>query len=542
MGLVEIWRSALARLHLALTGTRLPEQSHGDARASLLAFVIALAAFGFELGNPGLGVDDYLHLGMEVTWNEFWVGRGMWGGVLLHYLVPGGWIVPFITLLIGIFCQLTTAVVLGWLIGLHRIGVPARALIYSVFVIFPFFSAQMAFSHLQIGYSLASLLCVMGLFGAASCTRSWPRLVVSSVLIAMGFSTYQGCLSVLATAAVAAVSAGLHSRIPLDRHRVARRAGNIGLAIAAGGLLYLLIHKLIIWSAGISPPSDYYSVSWQLAFWERWDLIEPQISFLLLGCGGLVPTGAVLLFLLAAVFAAGDWIVRRPPPVVVAGGLMLGLALVLAPFSVLFLHASRLAPRSSLGAAVVWVVVFAALASSASRTTRWFGNISVSLVVLSFVFQSNQVFYSQNLVAQADRTMIARIAERIDVIDTNPRMEGRPRVVVVGSYSHPHYPGISRYHNSVLGFSNFEWHGGNELRVQALAASVGVDRYDWFAADAVGSPAAVERMLQGRAPWPSADSVFIHDDKIVVWLGLRREPTFDEDPVRSFFARISAGS
>jgi hypothetical protein len=79
----------------------------------------------------------------------------------------------------------------------------------------------------------------------------------------------------------------------------------------------------------------------------------------------------------------------------------------------------------------------------------------------------------------------------------------------------PRYP----HSSGVLGFSNFEWDGGNPVRMQALAASVGVDRYIWQRSGTLGPSAQMDQIIGGRRPWPSAESLFLHGDKVVVWLG-----------------------
>ncbi len=93
---------ALDRLHPMLTGSARASQGNREALAVAGAFVLVVLAFGFELTNPTLGVDDFAHLNMPFRWDPFWIGRGMWGGLLVQYLTPGGWITPFVPLVIGI--------------------------------------------------------------------------------------------------------------------------------------------------------------------------------------------------------------------------------------------------------------------------------------------------------------------------------------------------------------------------------------------------------------------------------------------------------
>jgi len=360
------------------------------------------------------------------------------------------------------------------------------------------------------------------LFVASSIERTSPRLLLAAALIAAGVSIYQGCLGVLATAAALRMIFVFTAESELDKTRAVRCCLHVAVALAAGGLAYALIHELILSTSGITPPNAFYSVSFDLAFWERWDFIQSAISRRLLGSGGLLPEGTVLIFLMAVVVLLIDRARRRLSPASLARGAALALAITVAPFSVMFLHQGGLPARAATGLGVSWLAVFAMLATSPSRWTRRWGIASAAVIVTVFVFQNNQMFYSQHLVAQADRLMISRIAERIDSLDAGDRDGGPPTVVMVGSYSHPSHPGISR-NDSVLGRSNFEWDGGNHRRMKALAASVGVDHYDWRPPAQLGPPDAVERIVRERRPWPALESVFVHGDETIVWLGARRK-------------------
>jgi hypothetical protein len=142
-----------------------------------------------------------------------------------------------------------------------------------------------------------------------------------------------------------------------------------------------------------------------------------------------------------------------------------------------------------------------------------------------FVFHVNRMFYAQHLVTQADTVMMARIAERIDQLALSTG-SGTTPVVVIGQYSHPLHEGMTRFTDSALGYSQFEW-GREDTRwhMRALALTIGVDHYTWHVATELGGAFADPALLQDRRPWPHRSSVFAHDGHAVVWLGQRREET-----------------
>jgi hypothetical protein len=129
----------------------------------------------------------------------------MWGPVRA-YLTPGGWITPFVSLVIGILLQLLAAVLMGWALGVRALTPLQLALVYALFVAFPYFACQMAFSYVQIGYPLASLLMVVGVLLALA--GDIRRVVGAAVAMGFAMSLYQGSLSVLGPVALLAPLAG----------------------------------------------------------------------------------------------------------------------------------------------------------------------------------------------------------------------------------------------------------------------------------------------------------------------------------------------
>ena len=286
--------AALDRLYLALNGST--RERHGNAEAAAMAVALALAAiaFGFELTNPTLGVDDFTYLDIPFTWDPFWIGRGSWGGLLVQYLTPGGWMTPFVSLVIGILLQLLTAVLIGWALGVRALSPLQQALLYALFVAFPYFACQMAFNYVQIAYPLASLLMACGVL--LTLAGGTGRSVCAAIAIAFAISIYQGSLSVLAPVALLAPLAVAEPR----GRAIVGRYGRVLIAVLAGGALYFAAHKSILAITGVVAQNPYYSVSFDWRFWERLASIRGETAFLLLGASDVIPAKAVVIWVLAA--------------------------------------------------------------------------------------------------------------------------------------------------------------------------------------------------------------------------------------------------
>lgn len=513
--------SVLDSLHIVLRGCVRERNGNAEATAMIVAFALAILAFGFALTNPTLAVDVFSYLATPFRWDPFWIGRGSWGGLLVLYLTPGGWVTPIVPLVIGILLQLLTAVLVGWALGVGGLGVLPLALLYALFAAFPYFAAQMVFPFVQIAYPLATLLMVCAvLLAMAGDIRRGAAAVVA---IGFALSIYQGSPSVLAPVALLAPLASRDSR----GREIVIRYRRVLLAAAAGGVLFLAMHKALLALTGVTPQNPYYSASLDWRFWERSTLIRSEIGFLFFGAGDVIPVKALVVFLLAALmwvaYAVGRKRGALPRLRALAAAALVGALLVVAPFAMLFVHYGQLAPRSAVGLVVVWFALYASLLAARSPVVRRTGLAFLAVTIAMIVFHDNRMFYSQYLVTQADRIMMARIAERIDQLPL-PREAGRIVVVVIGQYSHPEHDSMRRYTDSVLGYSQFEW-GVGETRwyMRALALAIGVDHFSWHDPSELGGTFAQPGLLQDRQPWPHRSSVFAHDGYAVVWLGHRRE-------------------
>ncbi|HSC76061.1 MAG TPA: glucosyltransferase domain-containing protein [Pseudomonadales bacterium] len=537
-------------LHCVLTGKVLPEAHRRDGELLLCLFCITCLAFGFEITNPTLGLDDYTHFGMNFEWNSFWISRGMWGGLLLQYLLPGGWITPFIELIIGIFIQCLSAIVAGWLLHLHKLTDGQRFVSYALFTTFPYFAAQMAFSYLQIGYSLATFLCIAALL--MSKTNSVWRSMLASILMAFAISIYQGCISVLVTGAVLyfAFSLVYSQSASGGEHTVKKSVAvfsRMTVTVIVGAALYYMAHKSILAYTGLPAGEGYYAVTFDIAFWKRWASIVYDVCYLLSGADGLVPHIAQLLFFVVVGCVAIQLVFVRKNakffldfPVV----MVLLAILLVSPFFVLFLHEGGLAPRSSIGVGLLWLAAWAMAQKISRGLSARILSAAAFLVVCIFLFQNNRMFYSEYLVEQADAINVTRMEERIAMLDAQNGEQDIQGAVVLGTYSHPVSPPMVRYCGSVLGYSMFELDSENpQNALIVLTKAHGLDHHYWYGPSKPELQFDTKAVVANRKPWPHADAVFLQDGWAVLWLGERRtdcgEGSF-QDWLASWFPAASS--
>jgi hypothetical protein len=521
-------------LYRLLWGEPLPQTHHRDGELLLCLLGITCLAFGFEITNPTLGVDDYTQLALHFDWEPFWISRGMWGSLLLQYLMPGGWITPFITLTIAILLQCLTAMVVGWSLHLNALTYKQRFVSYALFTTFPYFAGQMAFTNMQIGYTLSSFLCIAGL--ALSQGTSLLRPLVGVVLIAFSISIYQGCISLLVTgAALYSLYIWFYSEDSNTAEKSFRTKilciGRIFFVIGAGATIYYLAHKSILAYTGLSSGEGYYEVRFDLAFWERWSDITSTIRFLVLGDYGFVPHTAQLIFFIVLGFVVykisvsktvGHFIVCLPVAIFFI------CLLMLSPFTILFIHEGGLAPRSSLGVGLLWLATWAlAFEIQSGRFSKKILSVSALAVLFIFVFQINRVFYSEYLVERADALNITRMAERVVTLDLQNGEQNINGVVVLGAYSYPPYPSRLHYCGSVLGRSMLDWNNVDPHGpLTIIANAYGIiqhasNEYPWVNSSVFAGQVDTKALVATRHAWPHAEALFQVEDYAVLWLGER---------------------
>ena len=352
---------ALTRCHSVLMGKEFQGSASTAANALVWAFVVSVAAFGFELTNSTLGVDDYLWMQRDYNWNSGTVARGMWGYHLLHAVTPEGWVTPFITLLIGIALQVSTAVLAGWFIRLPHDRFACLFFFYAIWGTFPYFVAQMAFSYLQIGYAASSFLAVLGILIATGGRTSVKRIALGGFLIAVAISIYQGCIGLLGPVVLLRLGSELlqsEGGIYSCRKRMYSVLGKSAVSSLIGIALFTGVHKIVLVAFSIEPKSTRYSVSFDPFFWERWSTISTNMQLVAGGFWEVIPPAALVFLALSGCVGLGClWSKSRNIVLPVQVLCLAGLAFV-SIFAVSFVHPEGwLAPRSAVGVGFLWTAI-----------------------------------------------------------------------------------------------------------------------------------------------------------------------------------------
>jgi hypothetical protein len=531
--------------------TRLTPSSTWTARRFAPIFFVStgvgILAFFFEITNSTMGIDDYVYATSTLSGvAPFLIGRGSWGLLLLHAILPGPMIVPVIPMLLSIALEVLTILVLFllWKIShQYTLSLIGAAIL---FVTFPYYGAEMSFSYYQVGYSLShflmALVLILGLLG-----EGWRRSLAATFCFTISLSMYQGGFSILGAGLTMtlAIYIFLHGWDSPDRRALFSRIPRFLVICLFGGGLYMLIQKIVESATGFTMLGNYH-VGLDLAFWNNLAWKLKRIASLWLGMGNVIPSLPVMLFCIAFIFAIIAAFLMHTKAllyrIVTANVLLLSL---ISPFGIMFLHEGGLSPRASLGIGIVWAGVLLILLGSEKKTLRIVGRTYGIVSIVVFIFHMNSMFYSQHLTQKADRDMMNRIVERVYSLPGIDILKHPIPVAFVGNYQHPATPLMHPYPGTVLGFSQFFWGKGNPHRMIKLAHHIGINEIS-LQRGILGRGNFTEqnmRSIKGRRPWPAPDSVFIDDKHVVVWLG--RAKRFDQykllSQIQDFF-KINSGT
>lgn len=492
-----------------------PRQNWSQLRGLFLSALAGsglLMASGLFIGT--LGIDDELNALTPVFDGT---GRGLWAQQLITDMLPGQLGISFAPMALGcaIYAFSIAIVISLWGPLRPRVGYISAALIGS----FPYFASMMTFDVVQVAYPLGFLLisaCLIPLFTAP---RVGP-MALSIIAFSLAFACYQGVATSFATAWASIV--GMRYLTASDRNQYLKRElGPIILrtliTAVLGSLVYLLSVKL---SQAIIPHTSWsggYEVqtSFALTDPQRLQQISENAVALFSGRSGDAPGLASVLLMagIAGVFvrlcmaAGASWRSR-----LLVASAFLASVLVL-PFWLLLVQAMPLNPRSAVGIGILYGYVFAALTTHANRRLVAILTGVAALIIGSFVFTGNEMYFSQFLANQAEQITISRVTARLDAVAIENQLKSPFEVTFIGRYA-PASRKFARF--DTLGSSPLDWDGGNIYRQAALFDLYGVDGIVINRDESLRQEIAKRIQAEQIPAWPDPGSVFVHRNTTVV--------------------------
>lgn len=460
----------------------------------------------------------------------WWVSQGRWTThFLTHYVLPQP-VVPYLPHLI-----LCGALAVSYLLLLraHELRCDNRALfVFPLFAAFPTWYFIGEFYANLLSVSVGLLFCCTAVLIFTLMLRAYERggmpvgtltaaMAAAAVLLGAALGTYQSYIA--AFAAMVLGSWLLEWRagsLKLDRgFPVIRRLVWLAVVLGCSAVFYQLVSVLM--RLLLSAPSDYVGGFVNLSgFLARplsvsASIIKEAAHFYagssklfgvtLSGCGVLVLLG------LGSVLSS-----RGGGAKYLGGALLLALLCLLAPFGLHFMSGGGgTMPYRTMVAApyAAWLMGMLAL----SACTGWQRKAAyAALFVGGFQLLNAHASYSgaRILTLGHDRELAAAVYARI--VQHAPEFDRSYRQKVDFHGAKPFSSVLPKPYSSTIGYSFFEWDGGNPVRIFYFMKLIGYDGLQLIGSE---EREALQSVYAGMPVWPAADSVRRVGDTVLVKLG-----------------------
>ena len=500
-------------------------------RGSLIvAYFIALAAFGFMLTNHTVSIDEELWL-VKTSPDLFWVRQGRFGIALLNLILsPAGDYAPFLWDFLAVSLWFFSGV-LSYYILFEQSGVLKRngaaALIYcAYFPTVPLVAGEiLAFSmfNLQVALGMNMAMLAFAFFLDWVLRGRKAGLLWAALLLAFAVSIYQAFLCVFATM----TAAYMLLSVPNKGARPFKVLGKAATACAAGVLLYFLIILLL---SILAPQSSYLADSylgWRDPRGVPYALMATVANVVryslgltingLYVYGGLeisVATCCLLGFALLRIIKGKDFAKK-------ARYLILTGLLIAAPFALyLLLGTHNTSGRMLLGMPIVQGLgIVMLLEELKSRRVRFAALLLCGLMLFLNARNMNTLYYYGSVVYRHDVLTAGQILDDIREASADYHQK---TVVFVGKHE---MDAVKKVSSGTIGQSFFAWDDGDNTRIANFYNTLG---YAFTRPTRAQCRRAAE-IAKGMDVWPAKGGILETDDLIVVSLSEPTEMWYSEN-------------
>lgn len=502
------WTLFLSRVDLFFL--RLQSYLRENVYLILALALISLFAYGFELFNLNLTIDEEVHstyTGPTLSW----LVQGRWGMYLLNKFLFPYTVVPFMPLFVALLFHIGAVLLLlrGW--EVRSLG--EQIIIGSISISLPIMAYIYTFSTINFGIGIGLFCIALSLVLYAEnegIYRIWA-FVPATFAIAI----YQGLLPALVGVFLVRIIVEMHSSQKIIVNVLIVFFIHIGAVLA-----YYFVQTLII-VVGIIPGLEYVNNYFDLVFLKDnfytvlhrvWNyLIIPFYSgeksvygidiYLLGWCIAVASLGVFVWY-----FRSGMTVLRKYVAIA------LFISLLFLPFASSFLMQGSVSIRFMISLSIVLpgIVVLGIRGGRGIRLALFFLTI---ICIFQFLVATNHLFASSHLALQADRSLATRLIGKIEDAQAEAGVDQVKYMEVIGYYKRQStmlIPNIETF-----GASFFGWNQGTTFRILPFLQTLG---YSF-------QPLPSDRQIQmieianSMPSWPQKGSVMVIGDTALVKFG-----------------------
>ncbi len=501
----------------------------------LILLGIFFVFYYFKLSTFSISIDDELSAVRESA--NVWLVQGRWGIYLLERFCISEQVVPFFPFFVFGCCLALSYPILLSAFGVRRLT-PVHYAAFPMYAAFPIWMFAVSFFSNTIGFGLGQLLAACAvrscapLLSAASGVAlqrpTWPRklaLVVRPAAFAAAaismYQTFAFSVAVLGLALilVASLNEGTQWRA------AARRCVILLLILAVAALLYEVVELVLLALVGLG--KEHYVGN----FLNLPALLHEPGHVLALVTSNITGTYAgdasifgIAAYAFAVVVGCGIAALASWPEVSVGKRVLLvvaAVAMLALPFT-LHVAAGGDLPARTLVAVPATMWFFAMLGMTSPR--RWLAKLAFVAVIVAAVqilYISNLLQAANDFVRKHDEALAAAIYTRIVSVNADIFSDNET-AALVDFYGAKKFDSVyPRPHPSTLGYSFFEWDGGNIYRIVTYMHVLGYSQLQ------IPSPAQRhlnDALFRDMPAWPNPASVRVANGMTLIKLGA--EPGF----------------
>lgn len=477
--------------------------------------IIAIAAYGFELFNFNLTIDEELYaVGAMPPIN--WLREGRWGMYVLQVFVLPNPIVPFVPLGLALLFHILSIFLLldAWEIKSFWIQLLAGSLMLT----YPGWAYVYVFSSLNYGVGI-------GLFMAASSlwiyknTEKGSYKLLAILPATFAFALYQAILPTFLLLFISYFILNIVRKSAVTTLNLFY----FFLITALAGLTYYVTQQVLVTITNVQSTgyvenhfitiSDIVNLNLNLdAGAEIVRLYGGSASIYTLTMFSLPLLIFVLLLATMLKNAQQQSLWDRTL------ALTLGILILAVPvFPTLFMQVIKLRFLIGIPFSIASLLILGA-ESCQRRIIRWLISVFAVLTILQFIISTNQLFGATHISLQSDRILAGRIIERIEMVrNQSPQPDEVKYLEVIGSFQKiPTLINPNPYKYEIIGKSFFEFNGGVSRRIVAFLKTLDYAEL---------SPLPIDRradfiLISERMPaWPKIGSVQVVNDTVLVKFG-----------------------
>jgi hypothetical protein len=465
-----------------------------------------------------LSIDEEIQSFYNASETTGWIAQGRWVTYLINVLLFPHSLMPYFPTLIAILCIAVSAVLITSSFG----GTLTSKLVFStVFISIPSHAYYLAFNTFNAAVGIGMLMVVFSyiFFRKAVEQRDLNvfYLVLSSVILGLATGVYQSTVTIF----LSLVSAFILTLLINEKEKD-RKIYLLIIAYAFVILLFsLLFYKLgdYLFKTYFVTRKDLHNSEFIDSYWGWNKDSKANILITIFNSivnyfngngfyGGYTMKSLFLVIpiILYHIVFRTEGLFRKTLTIFIL------IIFIFSPFVFMFITGSPLETRTLLAlpllAGGLWWI---AIEKSGMIIKR------ILLIVAAFIFINNvysttRLFYSGNVVVQADRDMANSISERINSLEVNENSSKIP-VAFIGRYQYESNELF--FLNDVFGASFFYWDNGNPDRMVLFMRTLGISNI--VVADKEQYDKAL-KICPDMPKWPKKGSVIFFDNFVIVKL------------------------